>query len=116
MEERAVYRTSESERQAAVVEALLRARALVIRVNSGRAGHVAFNRWGTADTGWQTAGVSDLIVIMPDGAVLFVEAKGEHGRYGDAQDMFRYELQQRGARYMSIEQVYQYLEGTDEAN
>ena len=110
-EPQAIYHTSESERQALLVEALLRSGALVIRVNSGRSHNIPWVRWGCLTTGWKAAGVSDLIAIFPDGEIIFCEVKAIQGRYSDEQDTFRYELEQRGAKYLTVEQVYKYLEG-----
>lgn len=105
----------EAELQSALIEALTRARALVIRVNSGRAGYVAYNRWTVGD-GWQSAGVSDLIVVMPGGEVLFVECKAAKGQYSRMQDNFRYEVRYRGGKYMTIEEAYKYLGGSESEN
>jgi hypothetical protein len=96
--------------QAALVDALLAARALVIRVNSGRAGYVSYNRW-TVGGGWQTAGVSDLIAVMPDGEVLFIECKATGGQYTVMQVCFRAGVLARGGKYLTIEETYRYLAG-----
>ena len=43
-----------------------------------------------------TAGVPDLVVVIPGGRVLWVEVKSEKGRVSDAQLAFHLELQARG--------------------
>ena len=98
--------TTESEVQAQLIELLLRARALVIRVNSGRSGTVAFNRWGTQELGWQTAGMLDLIAIMPDSEVWWIECKRpKGGKYSNGQLSLRHEIEYRGAIYLTVEQA-----------
>ena len=100
---------TEHEIQSRLIELLLRARALVIRINSGRSGHIAYNAWQTLEIPRQTRGVSDLIALMPEGATWYIEVKAVRGRYADEQDMFRIEIEKRGGRYMTAEQVIEEL-------
>ena len=102
--------TSEKEEQAALIELLILNHALVIRVNSGRRGKIAMNRWMSSDAGSHTAGVSDLIAILPDGEVWFIECKRARGRVSEEQEIFRVELEKRGQRWMTSEQAFKELE------
>jgi hypothetical protein len=101
---------SEAEEQAALVELLLRCHALVMRINSGRRGRIAFNRWASEPGITHTSGITDLIAVMPEGEVWFIECKTSHGVVADAQDQFRSEIERRGGHWMTSSQAFHKLE------
>jgi hypothetical protein len=117
---------SETHVVAAITEYLLYRDALVIRINSGAvqptaAGsrYVPFNRWQALGLPSQTAGVSDLMAIIPSQSgskVIFLECKlpGKRHKSTPAQKRFLYEVRARGGIagvVTSIEDVEQLLQG-----
>lgn len=90
--------------QRRLCDLLMRRHALVIRVNSGRAGSVSYNRWGVYGI-WRSGGVPDLIAVMPEGEVWFIEVKRRGGRLSRLQEAFREALRIRGGRWMSADEA-----------
>lgn len=85
---------TEHELQSQIIEYLVKLGWLVIRVNSGRKGNVAFVSWYTAD-GRRTKGVPDLIAVK-DGTAIFVEAKWMGGHTRPEQVEFAEALDKHG--------------------
>ena len=59
-------------------------------------------------------GVSDRVVVLPGGAVWFVELKTETGRLSPLQDLFRKEINGLGGNYIflyGVKDVDRFLQG-----
>jgi len=94
--------------QSQLIALLVQAKALVIRVNSGRAGSHAYNYWSSVETDGKavTEGVSDLIAVMPDGATWFIEVKSSRGKLRPGQERFKAALEYRGCKLMTADDVF----------
>lgn len=113
MEERAKYKAGglsggEHEIQRRLCDVLMIHHALVIRVNSGRSGSVSYNRWGVYGE-WRTGGAPDLIAVLPEGEVWFIEVKARGGRLSPSQEAFRDALRMRGGRWMTSDEAMREL-------
>ena len=61
-------------------------------------------------------GVSDLVVVLPDGRVVFVEVKNEVGQQRPAQKLFEQKVTDLGHQYVvvrSVEELKKVLDSSD---
>jgi len=93
--------------QAEIIAHLVAAGCLVLRINSGRKGNIAFVRWFVQGF-TSTEGVSDLLALAPNGRLLAIECKAPGEKAKFEQSRFLFEAEQRGAVAIvatSIEEV-----------
>jgi hypothetical protein len=88
---------SEAEIQKAIFDALVALGFLVLRINSGRKGQVAFVRWQACGLETQTTGVSDLLALSPTGRFYAIECKAPGEQAKTHQSTFLDEAEKRGA-------------------
>lgn len=89
--------------QERIVDLFVAYGAVVVRVNSGRRGKIAFVRWFARGGVSKTAGVSDLVVTL--GRTVFVEIKMPGETPKPDQRLFAEETRRAGGQYYVVRSV-----------
>ena len=81
-------------------------KGLIFSVPNGGSRHILEAK--TLKATGQMAGVSDLIILNPNGKTIFVESKIEKGVQSDAQKLFQSKVEALGFEYYIIKSLEQF--------
>lgn len=95
--------STEAALQERIVDLFVAYGAVVVRVNSGRKGRIAFVRWFARSEDPKTAGVSDLVVTL--GRTVYVEVKMPGETLRPDQKLFAERTRQAGGEYYVVRSV-----------
>lgn len=104
----------ESKIQCAIVQYLQLMKVFFFSVPNEAGGRDAMIRMSQLKSMGLRSGVSDLVVLLPQGRVIFLEVKNEKGRQSDMQKKFEEKVNSLGFDYhivRSVEDVKVVLDG-----
>lgn len=90
------------------LELILQNHGVVIRINSGRRGGIAFNRWRNGNKVY-TSGLTDLFFAY-NGVVYAIEIKSEKDNLSSEQELFKQAWECVKCRHLVVKSIKQFVE------